>query len=431
MRQLQSSHLDTRIDENNVGWEYLLRIQTIVLLAKDMGDQIAFDVWKNNLIESGLMGRWSPGSDYSEFDPIELCLALLNGPLEQYLPTLRIPNDMHFALQLAVSGKGALPARCLKTIVVAPPGIKKELTRNAQHAGAISLQWTTEHLGRKESELRHLLEGMGYYPLEQDWYVPAQPFTARIISENKDAVFHRALWKMLYYCGPLTADDICSGLRAAISRTNYPVAPPHIMEKILLFYGYKQKEGLFYFDWNDSQPSPSLSRSEEIILSCLRKFGRVVHHSELALEFYRSNLTLPSLHRTLNTSPLFVKVDQAMYKLRGQSVNYEDIARAKAVERRTGAGPEVIYSPSGVISIIVTLSPIALSSGRLISTEFPNLTGSWKCIVKDELLGTLDCSEHEFRQLRRAFQRLQAKPGDRLKLDFNTWDRTVRIEKDA
>jgi hypothetical protein len=231
---------------------------------------------------------------------------------------------------------------------------------------------------------------------------------------------------MLQYCGRLSTDDICCGLRLAVSRTRFPVPPPNVMEEILALYGYQQENKLWYCDEHLNE---ELSRGERVIKQCIDRHGPVVHHSQLAEAFVESELSFPSLHATLRRSPIFDRIDRGLYKLRGQSVSRQDIERAEFASEATRLNPRVEYDKSGNITVTATLSVISLGVGVLTSSQFPNLSGDWGCFAEGDRFGELQATENEFRHLGPALEHLGCQPEDRVKLTFNTWERTVEIEK--
>ena len=167
-------------------------------------------------------------------------------------------------------------------------------------------------------------------------------------------------------------------------------------------------------------------------MNCLEQIGPVLHHSELAHAFIESELSFPTLHASLNSSPLFDKIELGLYKLRGDVVTYQDIERAKAAGEKQPLRPEVEYDTAGNIIVSVTLSAIAVGSGTILCERFPDLSGaSWEYYINGERAGELNAVENEFRRLKKPFELLDCQPGERLKFVFNTWERTVTIEKEG
>ena len=76
----------------------------------------------------------------------------------------------------------------------------------------------------------------------------------------------------------------------------------------------------------------------------------------------------------------------------------------------------------------ITLGSVAVGSGTIYCEQFRDLSGNWPCHVNGQDAGELIATENEFRHLRKFFELLNCKPGDRLKFIFNMWKRTVAIE---
>ena len=237
---------------------------------------------------------------------------------------------------------------------------------------------------------------------------------------------HHSLRKMFQYCGPLPIDEICSGLRHSVSRTNFPVPPPEVMKKILLTSGYIESKDRY--SWG-GEFCEDLNSGEITIINCLNQKGKIISHSELAQSFIESEYSFPLLHRTLYLSPLFKKIETGLYKLRGIEVTSEEIHRAKEDFERIPLDLEVEHDKRGYIIISLTLSILPLGTGVIISEKLPNLGGEWLCIVGKKVVGKVIHTDRELKSLEEPFRILDCKTGDRLMFTFNTWNRTVTIEK--
>jgi hypothetical protein len=231
---------------------------------------------------------------------------------------------------------------------------------------------------------------------------------------------------MSQYCGPLPEEEICAGLRYTVSRTGFPVPPLEVMAVTLHTYGYKSEENLWYWD---GEIDEELSAGEVIILNCIKECGVVVHHTELAQAFINSELSFPSLHATLNRSPLFRRVEKGLYILRGTPISNHDIKRAEGVGEKTPVNLEVKYVKTGGIVVYLSLGILAIGTGVVFSEQLPNLTGDWECCVENNSFGKLRATETEFRNLQKPFEHLKCKVADRVKFTFDVWKRTVIIEK--
>jgi hypothetical protein len=173
----------------------------------------------------------------------------------------------------------------------------------------------------------------------------------------------------------------------------------------------------------------ALSKGEIIIIGCMKQHGNVVYHIELAQSFLDSELSFPSLHATLKHSPLFAKVDQGLYKLRGKAVTPQEIERARNVAERVPVNLEVKYDKSGNIIIRATLGILAVATGAIYSEQLPNLSGEWNCFIQGMECETIIATEKELRRVLKPIKILNCEVGARLEFIFNTWQRSVTIQK--
>ena len=349
-----------------------------------------------------------------------------------------MPENLQYAVQLAIEGKPNVPAKIPHARDLLPDAVKKLINRHAKFSGGVHVKWLSQESNRKLEEIKDILQGLGYRVLSKDWFAPHQT--------SYSDVFHRCLRQMFQYCGPLSIDDICAGIRHGISRSGFsvpeylastdttrprslfPVPPPDAMAEILRINDYQCEDELYYWDGTYDE---KLSKGETIIMNCLEEIGPVLHHSELVHAFVESELSFPTLHATLNSSPLYDKIESGLYKLRGKVVTYQDIERAQAAREKQPLRPEVEYRTDGNIIVSVTPSAIAVGSGTIFCERFRDFRGDWPCYVNGEEAGELNAVENEFRRLKKPFELLNCQPGERVKFTFNMWERTVKIEKEV
>ena len=292
----------------------LLRMQSALLAAKDMGMDITYEEWEQSIRSSGLVGIWT-SQDYMAIDPVEAMIAVCNLLADGKIQELRIPSILNYAIELATSGTPDLPARILHIRKTLPKETSKLIKKHTRFSGSVHARWLSQEIGKGMAQVKNMLQAFGYRELSKNWFVPRP--RSKNYKIHRNHVFHHALRKMSQHCGPLTIDDICSGIRYAVSRTNFPVPPPDVMGQILQMYGYQNEGGLYYWD---GEMDEELNRGESIIMNGLAQNGPVVHHAELAQAFIDSELSFPSLHGTLQRSPLFARIDKGLYKLRGKPV---------------------------------------------------------------------------------------------------------------
>ena len=132
------------------------------------------------------------------------------------------------------------------------------------------------------------------------------------------------------------------------------------------------------------------------------------------------------LHATLSRSPLFTKIDNALYKLRGQAVTARDIERAENVAERTALDLDIEYRITGEIVIACTLGSLAVATGTIVSNQLPNLVGQWKLA---QFSRVIEVTDTEIRHLRTVFEELECTIGSRVQLSFDTWKRVVSVSQ--
>ena len=415
----------------------LLRMQSALLIAEDLGLDITYDRWSQRIRSSGLVGDWT-SQDFVGADAVEVMIAICNLLADCKIRWLQMPENLQYAVQLAIEGKPNVPAKIPHARDTLSDEVRRLINRHTKFSGGVHAKWLSEESERELEEIKDILQGLEYRMLSKDWFAPDQ------ISYSD--VFHRCLRQMFQYCGRLGIDDICAGIRHGVSRSGFsepeylvsqgavqsrsvfPVPPPDVMDEILRINGHQCENESYY--WEGAYDEKR-NAGEIVIMNCLEQIGPVLHHSELIHVFIENELSLPTLSATLNYSPLFDKVELGLYKLRGKEVTYQDVERAKAAGKPQSLHPEVEYDTDGNIIVSVTLSTIAVGSGTIFCERFPDLSGEdWECYVNGEEAGELNAVENEFRRLKKPFELLNCQPGERLKFTFNTWERRVAIEKE-
>ena len=414
----------------------LLRMQSALLIAEDLGLDITYEGWTQRIRSSGLVGDWT-SQDFVDTDAVEVMIAICNLLADCNIRWLQMPENLQDAVRLATSGTPNVPAKILHVCDTLSDKVKRLINRHTKFSGGVYARWLSQEMEMELEEVTDILHGLEYRPLSEGWFAP----NPSQISYRE--VFHRCLHKMFQYCGRLAIDDICAGIRCRVSRSGFsepeylasrvlsrsvfPVPSPNVMDGILLIDDYQCDDELYYWDGASDE---NLSKGETIIMNCLEQIGPVVHHSELVQAFVESDLSVPALEPPLSYSPLFDKIEFGLYKLRGREVTYQDIERAQAAGERQSLNLEVEYDTSGNVTVSLTISPISVGLGTVFCERFPNLSGDdWKCYVHGEEAGELNATENEFRRLKKSFELLNCQPGDRLKFIFNTWERTVTIER--
>lgn len=419
VRQLQKQIAQTLASNITNDFD-TLRIQSALLHAIDFGEQLTWNSWQELISNSGLRGRWQ--SDYkARPDPIDLMLSFCEA-LGTQLPSLQLPETLRLAFQFRQEGCPETPVHKFTRRNTVPKNTKQIVERHHRFSGGVDVIWLSRELNSGQTEIREMLLSLDFHCIGDNWFTQFR----EELPHNKNQVFHNALNKMLFFCGPLTVEELTSGLRHVVSRTDFPVPPPEVLEVILSSLDFAKEDGLFFRDViQDSQ----LSDSETVIFECIRSNGNVVHHSELVKAFLDSELSLPSLHACLTRSPLFERVDKALYHLRGAPFTEEDVTRAREAANKVEIDLKVGYFLDGRLAVQVNLSPISIGSGVIVCTNsrFPNLSGVWTLYVEGVNIGEMAATVSEFRRLVKAFEILKLEGGERVEFLFDTHARKVNL----
>ncbi len=294
-----------------------LRMQTALLTAEAMGLEITYESWSRRIVYSGLVGIWT-AARYSTLDPIETMIAVCNLVADRGISELTIPANLEYAVELATSGSPRTPVRIARIRETLAPETARLVRRHTRFTGAVHAGWVAEEIEESRGRTAEILRALDYEPVSEDWFAPRSP--AYRLESTEYGPFHHAVRKMTQYCGSLSTDSICSGLRRRVSRTRFPIPSPEVMERILSMYEYRLEDGRWrYEDETDEQ----LTRGEKIMKQCIDECGPVVLRSELKAAFAESDLSGSSLSYTLRQSPIFEKIGRGLYKLRGNPVSLE------------------------------------------------------------------------------------------------------------
>jgi hypothetical protein len=303
--------------EQVAGRPSFLRMQTALLTAEAMGPEITYASWSRRIVNSGLVGRWT-AARYSTLDPIETMIAVCNLVTDRGISELTIPANLEYAIELATSGSPKMPVRIARIRETLGPETARLVRRHTLFSGAVHVGWIAEEIEESRSRTAEILRALDHEHVSADWFAPRSPASRLELSE--DGPFHRAVRKMTQYCGSLSTESICSGLRRRVSRTRFPVPNPEVMERVLSLYAYRLDDGRWRCaDETDEQ----LTRSEKITKHCMDTCGPAVRRSQLKALFAESDLSVSSLSYTLRQSPIFERIGRGLYKLRGNPLSQE------------------------------------------------------------------------------------------------------------
>ena len=308
VRQLENEIKNKTISISNLkSRPTLLRMQSALLIARDWGLNITYEKWTRRIRSSGLVGDWT-SRDYAGTDAVEAMIAVCNLLNQCKISCFLIPENLQDAVLLATSGSPNIPAKIPHVRRTLPNEIRRLINGHTKNSGGVYSKWLSDESGIELEEIKTILQVLGYSELREGWFV----LDSHQISYHD--VFHHGLRKMFQYCGPLSIDDVCAGLRHVLSRKHtvlsrrreFPVPPPVVMDEIVRMGGYKCENELYCWDGVSDE---KLNAGETVIMNCFDQVGRVLHHSELVDAFIESDRSFPLLHATLRRSPLFDTIE--------------------------------------------------------------------------------------------------------------------------
>jgi len=308
--------------DDYVGSGALVKMQTALCLAEDLGTNFSMNQWKKLITETGLLGNLSRLKNTMS-KAIDLFLATCITLNEKGIPELVLPGNLEAAIKLKAGKQPETTLRNLLLLKNIQSQVKKTIFRHLRYSGAVNENWLARELNLELEKIQDMLTVLGFIPIGEGWFMPEKPNKQEV--PNRSEAFEHGIRKFQQYCGPIDIDSVCSATQHIVSKTNYPVPPASVMEVIMNRRGYTQEDGLWYWEGKTHE---ELSGGEKIILDCLRNQGPVVHHKEIEKTFSDKGYSFALIHATLRRSPLFENIGRGLYKLRGVTVSNEDILAA-------------------------------------------------------------------------------------------------------
>lgn len=295
-----------------------IKMQTALYLAEDLGNKFSMHRWEEQVRGSGLLGQLRSGRDIYN-DPLDLFLAACAILDSHRIPEVQLPDNIKEAIRLDAVKQPKITLHQLQIKDNIDKEIKKEIRKHFNYSGGINSIWLAEQFTLDDSQIKEIIDALGYSLIDSNWYIPKGLTNFEFL--NHSDAFEHGMRKLFQFCGPLEIESICSAAGHIVSKTNYLVPPPTVMEVILEKRGYNNEEGLWYWD---GQIDESLNGGEAIIMECIKQFGPVVTHKQIEDGFAIGGLSFALIHATLRRSPLFESLGRGLYKLRGEAISNKD-----------------------------------------------------------------------------------------------------------
>ncbi|GIK54942.1 MAG: hypothetical protein HND44_01050 [Chloroflexi bacterium] len=397
-----------------------LYLQSALLVAKDMGDNLSLKSWRlalqnRNIIDSSRPAR----ENLDSFDA--LCALLRSADKAKYPPTIKIDESVTFILE----SPSDLSLGLIKAIEEMSSKAKRKMHQKISYMGGIHLSEASETLDVSPQQAAYILKHLGYKEVDHDWYTIAT-------AENTTRwPILKAGLAMMEVCGPLEFSVFCDGTRRYISRFYDILAPPRVMKAHIEALGFEVEDD--YVSWNET-PTGYLAESDKCFVQVVEKHGTVVTFQEVVEFFQEKGFSIATATaRVLPQSPIVEKVETGLYKIRGRNHTWEDIENARSRQDPIDYDPEVVYGIDGLIRYKITIGSWALNGVLSISSnqpQLPDLGDGWEIFVENKSRGIAKRDEHLIWGLGSAFNALGVQIGDRVELAFDAWEKPlIRISK--
>lgn len=387
------------------------------------GDGLSLSSLKTILKREGVLGQFS--------DPVKTKHIRNLDLLETMICWLNLISNKKYTLQpiefsvdisdLTKSGKISIRDRT--TLMNISKRERRKIRRKVLFTGGITIHEASKILSKDERITVLVLKDLNFQKIDDQW------FTYKSLTEDKDnskIPLRIAGLKILAVHPVMAIESFHDGLRRHASRFYASIAPIHVIEHISTLLG---------FDIKNNEVSTQLStkgilsKSEQSLISAIKKNGDVASFLEIAEEFFLQNLSLPAVSVTLKRSPIVEKVNEGFYKLRGSEISWQNIETAKNRQKRFAQNDEITHGLDGIVRMKFTVNSYAYLTGVVGAWSVKDLSGSWTVIYDGGPFSDAKIDESYLWGLAKILKLMEVKMGERMELAFNTWNRTLSARK--
>lgn len=396
-----------------------LYLQTALILAKELGDELSLRAWESLLQKRRIIDSRRLKGDNDTFTI--LCALLRSAGRAKYPPSIEVDKGLAHILNSPTQFSLGL----IKAIEATPKAAKRKVRRKISYVGGIHLAEASDIFNVTNRQAADILEHLGFRQVLPEWYTVAS------VSVTSKWPILKAGLAMMEACGPLEFSSFSDGLRRYVSRFYDVIAPPKVMRTHLLTLGFELEDDCV--SWPET-PTGYLADSDKVFVKVVEKYGRVVSFQEVVEVFQENGFSVASAtSRVLPQSPIVEKVALGLYKLRGAQHSWEDVESAKNRQENVDHDPEVTYGTDGITRYRITVGSWSLNGVISVSANqqpLPDLGEGWDILVSDKAYGTARRDEYLIWGLGSAFNALGVQIGDRVELSFDAWEKPViRITK--
>ena len=394
VRQIESKMRNKLV--NRLAKSPLLYSTAGIALLKRLDEDTTVDSWRQQLMDIGFL------KEEASADLLVAISRVTNNS------RLALPEEFDQMLETHVSPH----------ILLARKPVLNKARRFCRNCGAIRIvSLTSEKLS--EADVEQILCSDGFTEVSPGWWM-------RKIGE---CVPERVARKVITYCGPVSPSNLRQALIRYLSRFQFPAPPSEVLVKTLEQTGKFALVDEFLQLTKMAARKRSLTRPESIFVRTVHNEGPIISFESLHAKILGEGFSEASLTSALHYSPIVQKVALGLYTLLGTQYDIGDVERTKSQLTRVSANSSIKPRSDGVIEFETNIGTWMIYGGVLSCGPAASMEGTWTRIVDGVNNGELVVGGGFIRGLSEAVESLDLMPGDRIKIEFNTWTREATITK--
>jgi len=359
-------------------------------------DTVSRKSWETILMASGFLQNTSS---------IDLLMAVSN---------MDVHPDLSLSKRALASFKSNIP---LNALSIAGSIIQKAC-KCINNSGAVRIGSLTENNISRQS-IESIFAASGITLVDSEWATKVDSID----------VLKRTAYKMLYYCGPLSRQQLKYGLAKHMFRLGYHAPPSDVILKVLELTGeFYQKDDLLFNDFTVLE-EPDCNDRELLFIELIDQEGPVVTYNRFFDKLKDAGYSGASVASVLKYSPLIQKIGFSLYTILGRRYDDVDIEKAQSSIRQVRPLPTLKPRVNGQVIFEANVGNWIKYSGVIYSGPAKVMKGTWKMYMNGQYQNDLVVDNLFIRGLTRAYEVLQIEPGDRIKLCFDTIKLGVTVSR--
>lgn len=405
---LQKINRDFRREINKNPYIY---IQMGLIVANDLGSELSKDIWKSELIKLKILSDEIIFNDFDAFDVY--CSILLNKEISSGI--IKSTDN----ISIILNSPSDFSLNLIKLLDIVTNEHRKEIKKIVGFTGGIHITQAAKIINQPIKATKNILHNLGLKEIISDWYA----FYNHNDLGQKSPITNAGLL-MIKICGILKLEIFLDGLRRYISRHYESIAPIEVIKFTLLLLGFSIDDN-DNVAW-DKEINIELSNSEKCLIILLSEKGPIVSFQEIVAYYLDNNFSRPTAtSQIMARSPIIERIDTGYYKIRGFKHTWENLNSVMERQQKYAKDAEVIYGVDGLVRYRINLD--SWGSGGVINIKLsdlplPNFDEGWRVYVNGENVGKAKRDEFLIWGLSPALAALNAHIGDRLELEFNSWN---------